>query len=221
MSEDFPPNSHKMKKSLRDEPEEIEAAPEKKVEKVVEGKVIRRKKPLGKRFKEVFIGGDAQSVGQYVFFDILIPAAKDLAVDMASQGAERLFFGEDNYRRSSRSRNRHSATRIYHDYQRYSSRDPRDRPPSPRESGRYSRRHLDTDDIILATRAEAEEVIDRMYDLLNRYEVVAVAELYELIGESGGPYTNSNWGWTDLRGTGIRRVREGYLLDLPRPEPLK
>ena len=29
------------------------------------------------------------------------------------------------------------------------------------------------------------------------------------------------WGWTDIRSAGIRRVREGYLLQLPRTEPLR
>jgi len=63
---------------------------------------------------------------------------------------------------------------------------------------------------------EAEEVIDRMFDLVSRYEVVTVADLYELVGVSG-EYTDAKWGWTDLRGAAAMRIRDGYLLDLPRP----
>lgn len=230
MSEtEFPGNAHKMKKTeLKAETEETPEPDTKKVQKVVAGKVVRRKKSLGSRFKEVFIGGDAQTVGQYVLYEILIPAAKDMAVDMFSQGAERMFFGDDHHygRRGGRPRGRASSSpRIYHNYQGYSSRDSRDRPPFGREEqGRYASRRMrgthNLDDIILATRAEAEEVIDRLFDLVNRYEMATVADLYELLGLTSA-YTDDKWGWTDLRGSDIRRVRDGYLLDLPRPEPLK
>ena len=75
------------------------------------------------------------------------------------------------------------------------------------------------DEIILATRHEAEEVIDRLFDLISRYETATVADLYELVGEDRS-YTDDKWGWTDIRGAGVQRVRNGYLLNLPRPEPL-
>jgi hypothetical protein len=71
----------------------------------------------------------------------------------------------------------------------------------------------------LATRVEAEEVIDRLFDVVSRYETATVADLYEMVGVTGN-YTDDKWGWTDLRGASVQRVRNGYLLDLPRPEPL-
>jgi len=33
-------------------------------------------------------------------------------------------------------------------------------------------------------------------------------------------HTDNKWGWTDLSGAGVSRIRGGYLLDLPEPEPL-
>ena len=75
------------------------------------------------------------------------------------------------------------------------------------------------DDIILATRHEAEEVVDRLFDLMSRYDQVTVSDLYDLVGISR-PFTDEQFGWTDLRGAGVTRVRDGYLLDLPRPETL-
>jgi hypothetical protein len=77
----------------------------------------------------------------------------------------------------------------------------------------------DLDDVLLATRVEAETVIDRMYDLLREYEVVTVADLRSLIGWSSS-YTDQKWGWTDLQGTDIRRVRDGYILILPKTTSL-
>lgn len=84
---------------------------------------------------------------------------------------------------------------------------------------RRGRSTHDFDEIILATRVEAEEVVDRLFDLVGRYESASVSDLYSLVGISGN-FTDEKWGWTDLRGAGVERVRNGYLLDLPRPEPL-
>ena len=68
-------------------------------------------------------------------------------------------------------------------------------------------------------RAEAEEVIDRLFELVSIYESATVADLYELVGLSS-THTDHKWGWTDLMGAGVSRIRGGYLLDLPDPEPL-
>lgn len=225
--EDFPANSHKSRDDLRpDSPPRTGPSEEpiKRVERVTTGKVIRRKKPLGSRIKDVFLGADAASVGHYIWLDILVPAAKDMLVDMASQGAERLVFGEDN-RFAPRRRSRGGATRVYTDYSRYSwgessaRRAPRDRPPSGHRAPRHDRVPA-IDDVILESRAEAGEVVEKLYDILNRYDVVTVADFYATCGITA-PYTDNNWGWTDLQGTGVRRVHEGYLVELPRVEPLK
>jgi hypothetical protein len=54
---------------------------------------------------------------------------------------------------------------------------------------------------------------------VSRYESASVADLYELVGLSS-VHTDNRWGWTDLTGAGVSRIRGGYLLDLPEPEPL-
>lgn len=218
--EDYPSNSHK-KKSPSKEIKET-----KKVERVVEGEVIRRKKPLSKRFAELFIGGDAKSVGSYVMFEVLLPAVKDTLADAMSQGVERMLFGE------ARSTSRRTGRRPghYYDsgYTNYQTRPPNratgapglyGRPDESRSMSRRSRAMHEFDEIILPTRVEAEEVIDRLYDLVNKYESASVADLYELVGVSGS-FVDEKYGWTDLRGAGVSRTRNGYLLDLPKPEPL-
>jgi hypothetical protein len=84
---------------------------------------------------------------------------------------------------------------------------------------RQARARHDFDEIVLESRTEAEEVIDRLFDLVSRYESATVADLYELVGLASS-HTDHKWGWTDLRGAGVSRVRGGYLLDLPDPHPL-
>lgn len=212
---ELPSNSH----TNRPKPPAKEEV--KKVEQVTTGKVIKRKVPLGTRLRETFVGGDAKSVGGYVLFEVLVPALKDTIADIVSQGAERMLFGD--VRSSSRRTGFRTGNPTGHvSYNRYSSSAPwsRNRPEEsrPRPTTRTRGSH-DFDQIILATRGEAEEVIDRLFDLIAKYEQATVNDLYELVGISGS-FTDERWGWTDIRGAGVSRISNGYLLDLPRPEPL-
>lgn len=218
MSNEFPSNRYKDRDNKTKMESEV-PSDKKKVDQIVQSQVVRRKKPLNKRFSETFFGGDSKGVWEYVAFDVLVPAAKDMFADAVSQGVERMIFGE------ARSTSRRSGRRpndSYTNYSRYSSNrrspDPRDERPRQQVSRRARATH-DFDEIILATRVEADEVLERLYDLVDKYETATVADLYDLVGVSGN-YTDDKWGWTDLRGAGISRVRNGYLLDLPRPEPL-
>ena len=90
---------------------------------------------------------------------------------------------------------------------------------SQRALSRQGRSRHDFDEIVLEARAEAEEVIDRLFEVVSRYGTATVADLYELVGIAG-THTDNKWGWTDLRGAGVSRVRGGFLLDLPEPQPL-
>lgn len=215
--EEFPGNSHKKAREDKSEPQ-------KKVEKVVTGKVVTRKQPVSRRLASVLFGADAKSSWVAVVQDVLVPAAKDMAADALSQGFERMIYGEARStprRRSGLlggfqqgpnvSYNRYSTNPVG----RASGLGPRD--DDRRRMSRQSRASHNFDEIILATRAEAEEVLERLYDLLSRYEMATVADLYELVGITG-EYTDEKYGWTDLRGSDITRIREGYLLNLPKPD---
>lgn len=203
------------------EPEKIPSASreEKKIEKVTVGEVKRRKKPLGKRFTETFVQGEAHGAWNFVLYDVLVPAAKDMVADAFSQGIERMLFGEAR----SRSRRPYSSGSAlggrsnYVNYTRYSASEPRRE--EPRTVSRKARANHNFDEIVLTTRPEAEEVLDRLNELINRYGSASVADLYELVGVTGS-YTDDKWGWFSLSGSDITRVRDGYLLDVPKPDPL-
>lgn len=211
MQNEFPSNSRSKPAPEKPEPKQIK--------KVVTGDVVRRKKPLGKRFSEMFMGGDAKGVAGYVAFDVLLPAAKDMVADAVSQGVERMIFGEA---RSSgrRTGSRPHTTNGYVNYSRFAQGGSPARREDPRPSiSHRARASHDFDEIIIPTRVEAEEVLDQLFALLERYGSAAVADLYEMVGVSGA-YTDDKYGWVDLRGSRVERVRNGYLLDLPKPEPL-
>jgi hypothetical protein len=208
--EDYPSNSHKSKERLKN------AEHVKKVDKVISGEVIRRKKPLGQLFKETFFSDSAHSVLSYVVVEVLLPAAKDMAADAVSQGVERFIFGEA--KSTSRRTGQRPGLANHVPYNRITS-NYQGRKDEPLNISRKARSSHNFDEIILATRVEAEEVVERLFDLITKYDSATVADLYDLVGVVGS-YTDDEWGWTDIRRSGVARVRNGYRLNLPRPEPL-
>lgn len=197
----FPANSHKKRCEETQEPH--------KVEKIIKGRVMKRKKSLGKRFLETFVGDDVNSVMGYILHDVLIPAAKSTLSDMVQGGIEMLLFGE---RKGSRTRR--DQGRSYVSYNSYSSQ--QNRRDERREFSNRDRARHNFDEIILSSRGEAEEVLSHLVDLTIDYGQASVSDLYDLVGITGN-FTDNKYGWTDLSSASVSRAREGYLLNLPRP----
>lgn len=201
--EEFPSNSRKKKE---------EEEREKRVEKVTTGKVKTQKKSIGKRFAENFLEDNTKSVFSYIVNDILIPAAKAMISDMVTGGIDMLLFGER--RRGSTYRDSRGSTRInygsmYRTLDRGETR--------ARDISRMARSKHDFDEIILETRGEAEDVLSHLVELVEEYGSASVADLYDLVGLEAN-YTDWKWGWFDLRNSSVSRVRDGYVINLPRPQ---
>jgi hypothetical protein len=203
---DFPPNSDASKTEPRGE---------KKIERVTTSEARRRKKPLRRQFSETFMAGDPRAAMQYVLFDVMLPAAKDMIVDAGSSYIEKLIFGDK--RRRGGSTVPQSGPMGYVSY--HTKALTQGPPQPPRALSNRARARHDFDEIVLTSRAEAENVIDSLFDIMSQYERVHVADLYALVGFTSA-HTDYKWGWLDLAGAGVSRVREGYLLDLPKPQPL-
>lgn len=202
MSEEYLPNSHRYKEGQK------ESLPEKKrVEKVVHGKVKVRPKSGLHKLTDVFISEDAANVKSYIVMDVLVPAVKKAISDIVRDGIDMILYGE--------SKGRSSSSSSYVSYRDYSRRDEdrfRDR---DRDRSGYNH-----DDIVLESRGEAEEVITRMDELIETYGVVSVADLYDLVGKTC-EYTDNKYGWTNVRNAEPIRVRDGWMLRLPKALPLK
>lgn len=205
MSEDYKPNSHKFREG------QTEALTERKrVEKVVHGKVKTKRKSGVSKITDVFISEDAANVKSYIVMDVLVPAVKKAISDIVRDGIDMILYGESRGRRSNNSTG-------YVSYRDYSRRD------DDRDRFRDSRSRVsgyNPDDIVLETRGEAEEVLSRMDELIDTYGNVSVADLYDLVGKSC-EYTDQKYGWTNIRNAEPIRVRDGYMLKLPRVAPLK
>lgn len=197
--EDYASNSHKSKA-------ELASQPPKKIEKVTHGKVKVKKRGEMSKLKDVFIAEDTSSIKSYVLMDVLVPAIKKAVRDIVTDGIEMLLYGSTGHGRKSTSASYVSYDRFSRDDRRYES--------SVRPVAGYS-----YNNIVLESRGEAEEVLARMDELMAEYGLVTVADLYDLVGVTG-QYTDNKYGWMNIRSAEIVRVRDGYVIKLPKAQPI-
>lgn len=207
--ENFPSNSNETRAKSTD------AREERHFDRVVETPVVRQKKPLGARLRETLFNGD--NIVQYVVNEVLLPAFKDTMSDAVSTAVNRALFGEsgDNRPRKTPSRSTAFGGGTHTNYSRYST--------PPREAARSipRRARIGTfESIIIASRVEAQIIMDQMHKAVEKYGMVSIRDLYEMVGE-GFHTTDNDFGWTDLNTARIRQVRSGWMLVLPDPEPLE
>ena len=187
--------------------------------KIVTGTVERKKKGFFKSITDNVFADDTKSVGSYILYDILLPAAKSMISEMVGGGIEMLLFGERRGGKNIRRDGVRSSVTSYGDYYN-DDRNSRGREPSRgREMSRTARSRHDFDEIIIPTRGEAEQVLDKLVDLTIQYHEATVADLYELTNVAT-EFTDRKYGWRSLKYAEVKRYRNGYIIDLPQTELL-
>lgn len=161
------------------------------------------------------IGTRLQSEMNTQWKDVLIPAAKDMAVDMArnvldgiiemgKNAIDMKIYGEVKTRRGTRGVNSYSS---------YWSKSDK----KPASSSKSDERNSPVyEDLIFDRHADAKAVLDGLSDILDEYQVVTVADMLELAGENPH-YTDRDYGWFKLGRAEILGTRDGYILRMPRP----
>lgn len=203
-----------------------------RIEKVVTGTVETRKKSLGARFKDnMFSGADAKTVFGHIVTEVIVPAAQDMIFDAFTQSAERMIFKNTRMSPIQRQAVRNVASGVgtvaYNRMAGTPSASTTIRQPvatarqDPRpQLSHEARRAHNFGEIVLGSRAEAQEVLNQLFAIVEKYDTVSVSELYGLLGIPVD-FTDEAWGWENMHGSSIGRARGGgYILHLPRPEPL-
>lgn len=201
--QNYPANSHKKREEARP-----------KVESVVKSGVTRKAPGFGQKFRAAFTGDDAQTIGDYLLFDVFVPAFKNLIFDGLTQGAQRaLFGGERPGGRVTQGRNGN-----YTAYNRASQRTvySPNAAPGAAPVGRQSGGRHNFDNLILDNRGDAEAVLDGLQALIDEYGAATVTDFYELMGETG-EFTDQKWGWANISTASVSRITAGYVINLPRP----
>lgn len=185
------------------------------IKKIGGGKL--RKNP-GRKIADLFLDEDVSSVKGYILFDVVIPAIKNTIVDIVTNGIEMLFWGDSRGSRRASGRRDRTSYESYYASGRSSSR-ARRRDDDDDTEHRQSK--MDYRDVIFESRGEAEEVLQALMEACAVYHQVTVADLFDAAGVTGNGFTDQKWGWTNLDGCSTRRVRDGYVIDLPRLEDLR
>ncbi len=212
---DYPSNARRLR-GVRTEPD----PPPPKREKIITGEVVKRGPGFRKRFMTSLLGeGGIEGAVDTFVTDILVSAFKGMVSDAVSQasnflrdGVDRALYGETRARRT-------VTTRPNTGYVNY-TRMARPSAPAYNTISARGRASHDFGEIIVATRGEAQDVIDALQELIEQFDVATVADLYDLVGITG-EFTDNDWGWHDLRSATVRHTRGGYLLVLPRTRPVE
>lgn len=205
--EKYPSNSHKAKQ------EQKETDNEKRIGKVVQGTAIPKKKTIADQAKSMFIAEDLGSIRDYIVSDIIVTNLKKAIDDIVSNGVHMLLYGSAARPRNSSSSVAVNPSRV--SYRNYYSGYSDSRSNQNRDLFNFS-------EYTLATRGEAEMVIDTLVDLISSYGMARVSDYYDAIGVSiDGNYTANDYGWRNLRDASVYRVDGRYAIQMPRPIPLR
>lgn len=210
--DDYKSNSYKDKKERSVEPRQItNDISETKISRLApkEPVKVRKRSGLSRSFDE-FVRDDLNKVKEFAITDVIVPAIKKSISDIFKTGIDMiLYHGETG-----------GSSRRYPDSSKVSYRSYYDSASARRPSSYSDRRNAYyCDERIFDTRGEAEAKLAQLDDIMARYHLVRVADYCEIVGITG-TYTDNDYGWTDLRTAEVVRVREGYIIRMPRALPI-
>lgn len=191
------------------------------VPQVVTGVVTERKKTLGRKFREQFRGDDARTVAELVIFDVVLPAMKNLIFDVGTEALKRTLFGGARPGGVVASSVLGSARAVGTNYRAFSGSTPAAiaaaGTPASRDMTPEQRAMHDFSGILLDNRADAELVRDVLTQQIDDFGVATVNDFYAAVGVTP-EFTSVKYGWKTLAQAQVRQTRDGYLLEMPRPQ---
>ena len=185
---------------------------------VVTGTVNKAKKSLWKKIIETFTVTNIKDSRNYVIEEVLVPGLLDMLYDGITRGAGKLIYGDKG---SPKSRTRGNGGINYSGIRRLSDGEAYRSISNRRERDTAITGIYDYNEIELATRADAETLLDTMCEYLEIHDIVTVADMYSMANYTGGDYTDNYWGWSSLAGARVVRSADGWTLKLPKVVNLK
>ena len=178
-----------------------------RVEKITTGAVKTKKKSEIRKFADVFLEEDIVDIKARIKHDIIIPNVKRILYNIGEGILSSLFDVP-------RDRSRSTADKVsYNNCYNGGRRD-------DRRDDYGSRPRFDYDEITFTSRGDAEDVLDRLDEMIEQYGMARVGDIYDMVGKSCS-YTAYNYGWTNLREARVVRSGSDYALELPRVKPLR
>lgn len=202
------PSNSLMNQKEKEEPsiEKLEVVP------VVSGKVVRKKKSLGRKFVDTFISEDITDIPNYLKTQVLVPLIKKTVLDTMSillNGKTRGGYNNSNEVRRYDRMGIGSSGNVYI-------------MGSSNANQNSSIKKKTFNDLYYESASDGEDVEENIKGIFNTYRKVRVADVLELSKMSEYiEFTDNNYGWTDL--TGMQLVYDsngGATLKMPPAHPL-
>lgn len=198
------PNSHKYRKEHEQQNKQIQP--------VIDANVVEKKKKLGHEMVKALIADDISDIKTRFIMDNLIPTIQSFVLKSVNDVLSMLFYG-----RPAAPQKKNSIASVisyrqgdYTDYTKGGGR--------PIVSDRTSRTGYE--DLTLTDQDKAKEVLYRMDEIIETYDSVSVADLYQLCNITPSP-SDFNYGWTDISTADVVRVRDGWTIKMPRIKVLR
>ena len=181
-------------------------------------------------FVNQFIAEDLNNVKDYVVKDVIIPQIKKGLCDSIQNAANLIFYGDAG---KGRNNNSLPVSRVsYGSY--YSGNSSISSNAKPQRASTIN--GLDYEDVIIfnppnspasSAKGEAELVIDQMTELISKYHIAAISDLYDFCGINTDNYCLQDYGWNINNWYNPKAIyvrlsdgRDGWQLKLPKPVAL-
>jgi len=175
---------------------------------VVHGEVKRRKRSM---LASIFTPEDVTSVSAYIIGDVLVPKARDMIANTLKDSVDAIFYGTDA------APAKHSSMASKVSYRKYYDQ----KQDTQRRTSSVAREPLtyEYEEVVIESKAEAAEVIDKMNEIIDVYGHASIADMNQLLNMTG-KWTDNDYGWDDISDARIVHTRDGYSIKMPRVIPL-
>jgi len=173
------------------------------------------------------IADDISNVKDDIVDNILLPTARDVVVNIVTSAIETIIYGSSGSPSRYSRGGRVNYSGIYSGGLK-SSRVVRLNDDEPRRQ-RVGQPGLYYQDIVMS-KPEIDDVIWRLSQVEDQYGLTSISDLYDAIGKTIGngedpfknvrEFTDNQWGWSDISRARAEKVPNGYILRMPRIEPL-
>lgn len=175
------------------------------LEKAIQGNASVKKPSTGRRFKDELIYDDGTDLKEFFLFDLLAPTIKDVIVDFGKRLLELIFYGRASGKAKS------SGGASYVSYSSFNQSRRSDRPIASR-----TKRIAELDSLEFESRADAENIVDLMNELIDQYGEADVKDLYSLAGITSNGFVDCQFGWRTKFPYDISYYRGTWILHVPR-----
>ena len=182
------------------------------VVKVVTGEVTEKKKGFGHKFKSIFFGGDFRNAAEYTTAEVILPALRNMIADATKGAVDRVVYGDRQGRTRSRREDPGYGPRVSYNSPVQRANERAYLPDQPAHP--YRQNKTEANDLVFTKREDGEAVLRQMFDILEAFDYVTLADLYGMVGLPS-KYTDNNWGWIRLGDSNITQIRDGWILNLP------